>query len=102
MSTTRFDDPASRAESSATTAMKRYDRSITPTGRMPKLLVFPRADPGPLHETMEPFHQVALELPDQHILFDVKLTTSSRADQGGVCAGLHGRRRRKNRGGETG
>ena len=73
---TEFFDPASRAELVRYYGfMKRYD-SIYHANRShgEALLVFPRSEihKGRYYETMEPFHQVALELLNQHILFDVK------------------------------
>ena len=73
---TEFFDPASREELVRYYGfMKRYD-SIYHANRSyaEVLLVFPRSHihRGHYYESMEPFHELALELMNQHILFDVK------------------------------
>lgn len=73
---TEFYDAASRAELVRYYGfMRRYD-SILPAARphAEALLVFPRSHihKGHYSESMAPFHKLALELLNQHILFDVK------------------------------
>jgi len=73
---TEFFDPASRRELVRYYGfLRRYDaifRANRPHAEA--LLVFPRSHihQGHYHESMTPFHKVALELMNQHILFDVK------------------------------